>query len=167
MSVECASWIRPLAHNHAGSGFDRDPVRSEARAPIGLSERKDRRSLLVKRDRLLPRSWVLRHALQLKQSTATDCCDSWLLASPRLKTAMCSDALPSRSFIVRPSIGCRRQDWGWRSSRAYGQILLTAFRFGTQFNRMRLLDRTACRTIRDIRAREFERPPTVVAAAGV
>ena len=32
---------------------------------------------------------------------------------------------------------------------------------------MRLLDRTACRTIRDIRAREFERPPAVVAAAGV
>ena len=34
-------------------------------------------------------------------------------------------------------------------------------------DRMRLLDRTACRTIRDIRAREFERPPAVVAAAGV
>jgi hypothetical protein len=32
---------------------------------------------------------------------------------------------------------------------------------------MRLLDRTACRTIRDIRAREFECPPAVVAAAGV
>ena len=28
-------------------------------------------------------------------------------------------------------------------------------------------ERTACRTIRDIRAREFERPPAVVAAAGV
>ena len=34
-------------------------------------------------------------------------------------------------------------------------------------DRPRLLDRTACRTIRDIRAREFERPPAVVAAAGV
>ncbi|HEX3341444.1 MAG TPA: hypothetical protein VHT68_19985 [Pseudolabrys sp.] len=31
---------------------------------------------------------------------------------------------------------------------------------------MRLLDRTACRTIRDIRARKFKRPPAVVAAAG-
>src|SRR5262245_50719136 len=32
---------------------------------------------------------------------------------------------------------------------------------------MRLLERTACRTIRDIRARELERAPQVVAAAGV
>src|SRR5262245_59054731 len=34
-------------------------------------------------------------------------------------------------------------------------------------DRMRLLDRTACRPIRDIRARELERPPAVVAASGV
>jgi hypothetical protein len=32
---------------------------------------------------------------------------------------------------------------------------------------MCLLDRTACRAICDIRAREFERPPAVVAAASV
>jgi hypothetical protein len=32
---------------------------------------------------------------------------------------------------------------------------------------MSLLDRTACRTIGDIHAREFERPPTVVTAASV
>src|SRR5215470_19414037 len=32
---------------------------------------------------------------------------------------------------------------------------------------MRLLDRTACGTIGDIRAREIERPPAIVAAAGV
>ena len=32
---------------------------------------------------------------------------------------------------------------------------------------MRLLDRTACRATRDVRAREFECPPAVVAAAGV
>ena len=32
---------------------------------------------------------------------------------------------------------------------------------------MRLLDRTACWTICDIRTREFERPPAVIAAAGV
>jgi hypothetical protein len=38
---------------------------------------------------------------------------------------------------------------------------------GIRRDRTRLLDRTACRTIRDIRAREFERPPAVVAAAGV
>jgi hypothetical protein len=38
---------------------------------------------------------------------------------------------------------------------------------GIHRDRMRLLDRTACRTIRDIRAREFERPPAAVAAAGV
>jgi hypothetical protein len=34
-------------------------------------------------------------------------------------------------------------------------------------DRIGLLDRTACRTIRDIRARELERPPAVVAAASV
>jgi hypothetical protein len=32
---------------------------------------------------------------------------------------------------------------------------------------MRLLDGTACGTIGDIRARELERPPAIVAAAGV
>src|SRR5262245_8545152 len=34
-------------------------------------------------------------------------------------------------------------------------------------DRVRLLDRTACGTIRDIRPREFERSPAVVAATGV
>ena len=38
---------------------------------------------------------------------------------------------------------------------------------GNQRDRMRLLDGTARRTIRDIRARELERPPAIVAAAGV
>ena len=33
--------------------------------------------------------------------------------------------------------------------------------------RLRLLYRTTCRTIRDTCAREFERPPAVVATAGI
>ena len=38
---------------------------------------------------------------------------------------------------------------------------------GFHRDRMRLFDRTACRTIRNINTREFQSPPTVVAAAGV
>src|ERR1043166_3480 len=38
---------------------------------------------------------------------------------------------------------------------------------GTRRDRLRLLDRATGRTIGDIRAREFECPPAVVAAAGV
>ena len=38
---------------------------------------------------------------------------------------------------------------------------------GFHRDRMRLVDRAECRTIRNIHARELECPPTVVAAAGV
>ena len=79
-------------HHHPGSGFDRDAFRSEARAPVGLSERKDRCRLLVKRDRLLARSRILGHAFQLKQPTTTDRRDRqafWHL--PPLEASMRSD----------------------------------------------------------------------------
>src|SRR5262249_1443067 len=61
------------------------------------------------------------------------------------------------------------------SSRSYGSsraarcvwIALGSGLIGNPRDGMRLLERTARRTIGDIRARELERPPAIVAAAGV
>ena len=52
-------------------------------------------------------------------------------------------------------------------SDAIGSSLSYGNSFGIQRDRMRLLDRTACWTIRHIRSREFKCPAAVVTAAGV
>src|SRR5262245_59038032 len=66
--------------------------------------------------------------------------------------------------------------YGARSHRRFRRYLRVALPVQAAYDcalirihrdRMLLLDRTSRRSIRDIRAREFERPPSVVAAAGV
>src|SRR5215510_5018059 len=75
------------------------------------------------------------------------------------------DAIAALDALMK--IPPRLKPVGSGSGCSYGALNTPSSRCADRCDRIGLLDRTACRTIRDVRARKLERPSAVVAAAGV